>query len=93
MADISFQKKYVNTQYNRDASDKHEFILKEIFGIEQKPDETDDVYFQNLKQKAQESLVVYMDTKMQEWNKNIKPTEGWEWVKGCCEIENISRVS
>src|SRR5689334_23179885 len=93
VADISFEKSYVNTQYNRDDSDRHAFILKEVFGIEQKSEETDDVFFQSLKEKAQSALDTYMNMWVEKRNNEIKAGEGWKWAKGRREIENISRVS
>ncbi|MCC7004626.1 hypothetical protein IT397_01790 [Candidatus Nomurabacteria bacterium] len=91
-AQVGFEKQYPKQREYPELTDKRDFHLKEIFGIEQKPDEPDDIFYQNLKAKIQEAIELCMTL----WLKKEKtdgPTVDWEWKLGHREIQNISKVS
>lgn len=92
-ANVKFVKQYINHQYDRDQSDHHAFILREIFMVEQPTEETDDSFYVKLTDKIRTILERRMDFRVEEMNKNIPKKNGWSWKKDLRELVNISRVS
>jgi len=91
-ANFKFRKKYVNTQYNHDPSDVCAFTQKEIYIIEQKSDESDDVFFINLKKYIMEALGGYADLWIIDSNKKISANAGCQWSLDTIELDDISKI-
>ncbi|MEI6353073.1 MAG: hypothetical protein WCO35_04030 [Candidatus Nomurabacteria bacterium] len=92
-ADVKFYKNYVNTNYNPDATDRYEFQLNEVFGIEQEETESVEIFYKNLKVKIADKVLLWMNTWTEEQNQSANNANmGWEWKKNGYKIFNISRV-
>lgn len=92
-AQFKFRKNYVNSQYNSDPTDVCAFTQKEVYMIEQKSDEADDIFFTKLKKYLLEALQVYADSWVGTANEKVNPHEGWKWRVDTFELDNVSKLN
>lgn len=92
VAQITIEKQYSHKREFPELTDKKDISLKEVFGIEQKLDEHDHVFYPNLKERIRETVELWIDSQIEIENNRFSDSN-YCWKKGFREIENISRVS
>ncbi|QQR50029.1 hypothetical protein IPF86_03005 [Candidatus Nomurabacteria bacterium] len=92
-ADFKFRKKYVNTQYDSHPTDVWRFDQKETYMIEQKKDETDEIFFPALKKYITDALDAYADSWLAQSNSKVPQDSGWQWAKDSVSLITFSKLN